>query len=60
MLTEKENAIKQLNEEKIILREKIRNIYNKLDGIETQLDATPEQKQKMTMLLFILNLNKKK
>ena len=59
MLTEKENAIKQLNEEKIILREKIRNIYNKLDGIETQLDATPEQKQKMTMLLFILNLNKK-
>jgi hypothetical protein len=59
MLTEKENSIKQLNEENIILREKIKNIYNKLDGIESQLDATPEQKDKLTLLLFILNLNKK-
>ena len=59
MITEKENLINKLNEEKNILKEKMRNIYNKLDGIETLMDETPEQKSKMTMLLFILNLNKK-
>ena len=60
MITEKEKLINELNEEKKILKEKMRNIYNKLDGIETLMDETPEQKSKMTMLLFILNLNKKK
>ena len=59
MITEKEKLINELNEEKKILKEKMRNIYNKLDGIETLMDETPEQKSKMTMLLFILNLNKK-
>ena len=59
MITEKENSINELKEEKNILKEKMRNIYNKLDGIETLMDVTPEQKSKMTMLLFILNLNKK-
>ena len=59
MITEKDNLIKQLNDEKIILVEKMTEIFNKLDGIEKLLYETPEQKEKMTMLLFILNLNKK-
>ena len=59
MITEKDNLIKQLNDEKIILVEKMKEIFNKLDGIEKLLYETPEQKDKMTMLLFILNLNKK-
>ena len=59
MITEKDNLIKQLNDEKIILVEKMKEIFNKLDGIEKLLYETPEQKEKMTMLLFILNLNKK-
>ena len=59
MITEKDNLIAQLNDEKNILVKKMREIFNKLDGIETLLYETPEQKEKMTMLLFILNLNKK-
>ena len=58
-ILKKERLIEQLNERKKNLIEKIRAIYNKLDGMETLLDETPEQKEKLSMLYFVLNLNKK-
>ena len=59
MITEKEDLIKQMNIDKQNLVENIRSIYNKLDGMESLLFETPEQKDKIAMLYMILNLNKK-
>ena len=58
-LKEKEELIKQLYNEKQNMLENLRNIYNKLDGKESLLENTPEQKDKLTMLYLVLNLNKK-
>ena len=58
-ILKKERLIEQLNERKKNMIEKIRTIYNKLDGMESLLNETPEQKEKLAMLYFILNLNKK-
>ena len=59
MIAEKEDLIKQMNIDKQNLVENIRSIYNKLDGMESLLYETPEQKDKIAMLYLILNLNKK-
>ena len=59
MIAEKEDLIKQMNIDKQNFVENIRSIYNKLDGMESLLYETPEQKDKIAMLYLILNLNKK-
>ena len=59
MIVEKEKSINQLNIDKQNFIENIRSIYNKLDGMESLLYETPEQKDKIAMLYLILNLNKK-
>ena len=59
VITEKGNSIKELYNEKQNLMEKIKNIYNKLDGMELLLEETPEQKDRIAMLYLVLNLNKK-
>ena len=58
-LKEKENSIKELKEEKKIMIEKFKIIYNKLDNISSLLNTTPEQDKKITILYYLLNLNKK-
>ena len=59
MIVEKEKSINQLNIDKQNFIENIRSIYNKLDGMESLLYETPEQKDKIAMLYLVLNLNKK-
>ena len=59
ILKEKENSIKELKEEKKIMIEKFKIIYNKLDNISSLLNTTPEQDKKITILYYLLNLNKK-
>ena len=59
VITEKGNSIKELYNEKQNMMEKIKNIYNKLDGMELLLEETPEQKDRIAMLYLVLNLNKK-
>ena len=59
ILKEKENSIKELKEEKKIMIEKFKIIYNKLDNIGSLLNTTPEQDKKITILYYLLNLNKK-
>jgi hypothetical protein len=59
MIVEKEKSINKLNTDKQNFIENIRSIYNKLDGMESLLYETPEQKDKIAMLYLILNLNKK-
>ena len=59
VITEKGNSIKELYNEKQNMMEKIKNIYNKLDGMELLLEETPEQKDRIAMLYLVLNLNEK-